>query len=412
MAIALLIVLYTLCFIVLIDRITKGSQVRLSRKEIAMAYCFKVAMGILYGFVFQKFYGGDDTWKAFNDSLNEYNKLLFQSGQFFKEIIPIDSYHKYPDFESGLRDFLENLEYNSLIKSLGIFNLLTFQNYYADVVFFNLFSFAGCYLLFKLFVETWKEKRLLIYLATFFIPPVTFWLSGIRSDSFVLLSIAIALYYFHSWLSKGRALHLIFFLLGLIGIFIFRMQFLMLVIPFFFSWWLTNRISSRPSVTFLSVLLLSAVIFFASSFFSGPLNLLNPVVQKQREFMSLKGNTEFQLNPLQPTIASFGKTLPQALANTFLRPLPWEARGALQLAAAAEMILFWCIFAVCISRTKQLIAKPLTWFIILFAVSAYLFIGLTVPFPGAIVRYKIVPELLLFLLFSAALPIKLKKIYI
>src|SRR3954462_3400247 len=128
--------------------------------------------------------------------------------------------------------------------------------------------------------------------------------------------------------------------------------------------------------------------------------------------MSLKGNTEFQLNRLEPNIPSFGKTFPQAFANTFLRPYPWEAKGALQLLASAEVIFFWCIFVLSISRLKQVIAEPLAWFILLFAVSAYLFIGLTVPFPGAIVRYKIVPELLLFVLFSVALPIKLKKIYI
>jgi hypothetical protein len=412
MAIVLLIILYTLCFIVIIERMTKGRQTRLSRKEIAIACCFKVAMGILYGFVFQKFYGGDDTWKAFNDSLNEYNKLLFQTGEFFKEIIPFDSFQKYPDFSSGLRDFLENLEYNSLIKSLGIFNVLSFQNYYADVVFFNLFSFAGSYLLFKLFAETWKDKRLIIYVATFFIPPVTFWLSGIRSDAFLLLSIAIALYYFHSWLIKKSGLHFIFFLLGLIGIFIFRMQLVMLLIPFFFAWWLTNWISQKPSIVFLSVLFISALIFFASSFMSGSLNLLNPVVEKQHEFMSLKGNTKFQLNRLEPNIPSFAKTFPQALANTFLRPYPWEAKGALQLLASVEVIFFWCIFVLSLSRLKKIIAEPLAWFILLFAVSAYLFIGLTVPFPGAIVRYKIVPELLLFMLFSVALPVKLKKIYI
>jgi hypothetical protein len=412
MAIVLLIILYTLCFIVIIDRMTKGRKTRLSRKEIAIAYCFKVAMGILYGFVFQKFYGGDDTWKAFNDSLNEYNKLLFQTGEFFKEIIPFDSFQKYPDFSSGLRDFLENLEYNSLIKSLGIFNLLSFQNYYADVVFFNLFSFAGSYLLFKLFAETWKEKRIMIYVATFFIPPVTFWLSGMRSDTFLLLSFGIALYYFHSWLIKKTGLHFIFFLLGLTGIFIFRLQLVMLLIPFFFAWWLANRISSRPSIVFLSVLFASTLIFFASSFVSGSLNLLKPVVEKQHEFMGLKGSTEFQLNRLEPNIPSFVKTFPQAFANTFLRPYPWEAKGALQLLASAEVIFFWCIFILSISRLKQVIAEPLTWFILLFAVSAYLFIGLTVPFPGAIVRYKIVPELLLFMLGSVALPIKLKKIYI
>ena len=149
--IVLLIILYTLCFIVIFDRITAKSKIRLSRKEIGFAFGFKVLMGIAYGWVFQKFYKGDDTWMFFYDSLNEYNKLLFQTGSFFREYLALDSIHKYPDFASNFRDFLENMEYNAIAKSLAFFNILGFQNYYTDVVFFNIFSFCGTYILFKLF---------------------------------------------------------------------------------------------------------------------------------------------------------------------------------------------------------------------------------------------------------------------
>src|SRR6059058_5000844 len=108
MAIVLLVIVFTLCIIVIFDRLTAKRTTRLSRKEIAFAFSFKVLLGVLYGWVFQKFYHGDDTWKYFYDSLNEYNKLLFQTGTFFKECLAIDSFHKYPDFANNFRDFIEN----------------------------------------------------------------------------------------------------------------------------------------------------------------------------------------------------------------------------------------------------------------------------------------------------------------
>src|SRR5436305_1397865 len=83
-------ILYSVCFIILFDRLTVRSKIRLSRKEIAFAFSFKVLLGILYGWVFQQFYKGDDTWMYFYDSLNEYNKLLFQTGTFFKEYLALD----------------------------------------------------------------------------------------------------------------------------------------------------------------------------------------------------------------------------------------------------------------------------------------------------------------------------------
>src|SRR5689334_21415181 len=216
MVIILLVILFTLLIIVIFDRLTINSSIRLSRKEIGFAFSFKVLMGVLYGWIFQRFYHGDDTWKLFYDSLNEYNKLLFQTGTFFREYLAIDSFHKYPDFASNFRDFLENMEYNATAKTLAFFNIFGFQNYFTDVVFFNIFSFCGGYLLFKLFATTSTRQRTLLYLACFFIPPVTFWLSGMRGDGPLLLCIGMIMYYFYSWQQQGKNKHLLLFILGCI----------------------------------------------------------------------------------------------------------------------------------------------------------------------------------------------------
>jgi hypothetical protein len=44
---------------------------------------------------------------------------------------------------------------------------------------------------------------------------------------------------------------------------------------------------------------------------------------------------------------------------------------------------------------KDLLCKPLILFSLSFGITLYIFIGYTIPFPGAIVRYKAIPELLL-----------------
>ena len=412
MVILLLVILYTLCLIVIFDRLTAKSKIRLSRKEIGFAISFKVLMGILYGWVFQKYYKGDDTWMYFNDSLNEYNKLLFQTGAFFKEYLALDSFHKYPDFASNFRDFVENLKYNAVAKSLAFFNLLSFQNYYIDVVFFNVFSFSGAYLLFKLFVANSGSRRTIIYLSTFFIPPVVFWLSGIRGDGLLLLCIGMTMYYFHAWTQNGRERHLLFFILGLIGIFIFRFQFFLISVPFFIAWWLCSHFNWKPLAVFFSTLIISLLIFFGSTILSSSFNLPTLVVSKQHEFLQLKGNTVFKLNPLQPNVVSFLSTFPQAFTNVFLRPYPWEAKGILQWAACGETFLFWCTLLIAISRINRITNMSLACFVFFFSFCVYLFIGYTVPFPGAIVRYRIIPELLLFLVLIPCLPFKLKKISI
>jgi hypothetical protein len=122
------------------------------------------------------------------------------------------------------------------------------------------------------------------------------------------------------------------------------------------------------------------------------------IARKQKQFFSLKG-TSFQLDSLQPTPSGFLKVFPQAAANTFVRPFPWETKGLLQLLSSAETIIFWLVICLAVwQRDEQWrlrISNPVIVFMLCLSVSVYLFIGYIVPFPGAIVRYKAIPELLI-----------------
>jgi hypothetical protein len=44
---------------------------------------------------------------------------------------------------------------------------------------------------------------------------------------------------------------------------------------------------------------------------------------------------------------------------------------------------------------REALKKPLNLFSLTFGIIFYIFIGYVIPFPGAIVRYKAIPELLL-----------------
>jgi hypothetical protein len=227
-----------------------------------------------------------------------------------------------------------------------------------------------------------------------------------------LLSIGLTLYYFQAWI-KGRNLKYFFcFLIGFIGTLVFRIQFFMVLVPFLLAWGLTLSYLWRPWKVFTTVFILSVVFFFGSSLVSQEFNLPSLVVHKQHEFLELKGNTRFALNRLEPTINSFATTLPQATINLFFRPYPWEAKGPMQLAAVAEIVFFWIVILWGLRSITLINSIPLAWFVLYFGICTYLLIGYTVPFPGAFVRYKIIPELLFFLLFLPLLPVKLKKMNI
>jgi hypothetical protein len=66
---------------------------------------------------------------------------------------------------------------------------------------------------------------------------------------------------------------------------------------------------------------------------------------------------------------------------------------------AAAIMVFWGLVLLAIIKKemhwKHILCKPLILFSLSFGITLYIFVGYTIPFPGAIVRYKAVPELLL-----------------
>jgi hypothetical protein len=182
------------------------------------------------------------------------------------------------------------------------------------------------------------------------------------------------------------------------GIIIFRSQVILLVIPALTAWYISVKFNRKPVATFIWVFGMGGLLFFATAWVSPSKNLPGVIVNRQQSFMALQG-TRFTLDSLQPSFTGFARVLPQAVSHTFVRPYIWEAKGALQLMTAVEIIVCWLLVLTAIIKKeihwKQTLTRPLLLFSLCFGITLYIFIGFTIPFPGAIVRYKAIPELLL-----------------
>lgn len=377
--------------------------------EVMLAYGTKIIFGCLYGYIFLHFYQGDDTWALHARSITEKQMLLDDPYHFFLEFTPgtaIKNGNSIIDI-AGL--YLNDLEYCLQAKTLGIINLISQDNYFVNVVFWNFFIFWGHYWLFKLLVKEFPAKRKFYFILIFLFPPALFWLSGIRSDGLIFFSCSLLLLYFHHWLSTHRFSSLVLWIAGFFGILIFRAALGALLVPALLSWWLANRFTQKPLRWFIWVYFLAAFIFFVSTIFPS-YSLPDIVVKRQQEFMQLKG-TAFSLDTLQPTVKSFAAVFHQAAINTFIRPFAWEAKGVLQWMAALDILIFWGMLVFVFLRPepdwKRIIAHPLILLFFFWAASLYLFIGYSIPFPGAIVRYKIIGEI--YLLAALGTMIKLPR---
>jgi Dolichyl-phosphate-mannose-protein mannosyltransferase len=385
----------------LVHRITRGSIIKLSLYQLLLFLAGKILAGAVYGYLFKRFYNGDDTWGLHHDSIVQYQRLLHTPGVFFHDLISTRPVPLTGEFYFKSGDYLVDLEFAFTTKTLALFNLLSHGNYYINMALFNVVGFWGVYFLYKLVAERLNEgARPLTAAVLFLFPPTLFWLSGIRTEGLLLLFTGILLYRFSKWLAQKKWVDALICFICFGMSFLLRNGFALVLLPALLAWWMSARYSISSIKAFgYTYALCAALVVTASLVLPVQWNALQVIAARQHEFMELKGNTRFMLTRLESNPLSFLKVLPEAVINTALRPAVWEARGLLQWFAAVENILVALLAVatvwVWLRERPVLRAAPVGWALLLAALGNYIIIGYICPFPGAIVRYKIIPELFL-----------------
>ena len=364
----------------------------MNKPQLLAGFAVKVLLGLLYGYIFLHYYSGDDTWKFFRASLAETELLLNNPKLFFiNEFTPANALQTGRTHFEVIIIYLNDLQYVLLVKSMAVMNLVTRGNYYINVVIFNAIVFFGHYWLYLLMSGLFPLKKKLYYLIIFFFVPAVFWLSGIRVDGLLFFFLSMLLYYLCGKHPKNFNRTLLI-AIGFTGVLICRPQVAVLTSLAAIAWYVTS-LRQRPVLVFGTVYLIAILIFFIPG-----INISGKIAQKQIDFSSLKG-TKFRLDKLDASPVSYIKVLPQAAGNTFLRPLPWETKGFLQLMASAEIVAFWMIILASViyrhEYWKLRLFQPVVLMMLVLGITIYMLIGYIVPFPGAIVRYKSIPEILI-----------------
>ncbi len=374
---------------------------------------FKIFMGCLYGWVFLHFYSGDDTWNYFNESKDETGLLLRHPLQFINEFLPSYSF-KTTDYHFGkaILFYIDHFERWFMIKGMAFLNLLSGKNYYINVLLFEFLTIPGPLLLFKLLAKEFPQRIGVNFLLVFFIPSVIFWCSGIRAEALLLLFMVLMIYNSQAYARKPGVLRVFGILAGLLGMLLIRYQFLLLFLPAFLAFSLSLRKKENSPLYFKLIYILGALIFLASLFLPPAYQFSRPVQQSQENFFRLQGNTRYQLDSLKPGPLSFIRILPQAAANSILRPYPWEGKSMLQSISSVDVIFMIAglIYFILGPRRREQINHPIYWLFLFYGISQLIGIGITVPFPGAIVRYRSIAFLMMALFLYAGNPLLQRKL--
>ncbi len=360
-----------------------------------MAGIFYGWIGIYYGQFAYMF----DTWGYHELSVTEYKLLFNDPSAYFSNLFYSGYENKYGNFFASENSWWNDLKSNMFIKFLSVINIFSFGNYYVNVIFYSFISFIGPVAIYRVFNDVFPGKKIQVMLATFLIPSFAYWTSGVHKDGLVFMALSLIIYHVYFALKQNRfSFSKVFpLLISFIIILSFRNFLLVILVPALVAWILSNKYPKKIPLIFISVYFISAILFFTLRYISPGFDFPQAVVNKQKAFKALQGNSGIEFPDMKPTVGSFVTNTPRALSSTTLRPHPGDVRHILSMAAATETAFLLFLFILfLIWRTGGIRSSYFIWFCIFFSFSFLLLIGFTVNFLGAIVRYRsiILPFLL------------------
>jgi len=393
----LLFVAYLVFFAWLVTKVKFFTRTGLSKPQLIIIFLLKIMAGIFYGWI-GLYYGGlaqmQDTWGFHANSLTE-SQLLFDNPREYFTNLFRDPYEDGVTKFFGTTDsFWNDLKGNLFIKVLSIFNLLSDGHYYVNVIFYAFITLFGAIGIYRVMVDVFPGRKMVILLATFLVPSFLYWTSGIHKEGLIFTGISVIIYctYFGIKEKKFGLKRTLCMLFGILLLLTLRNFLIIILVPALLAWVLASRWPKYGLYIFSSLYIFFVILFFTARYINPSLDFPQAVVNKQQEFKQIKaGNSTIPMTDLEPSAASFLKNTPQAINLSAIRPYPSDVRHILSLAAAIEIDIILLIFVLYLlfrTNGKDQAAKNLMYFCLFFSFSLLLAIGFSVNNLGAIVRYR------------------------
>ena len=398
----LLFAAYLVLFAWLVTKIRFFTSSGLSHPQIIIIFLLKVMAGIFYGWI-GLYYGNlaqmVDTWGFHYHSIAEYRLLQTDPQEYFTNLF-------HNPYEDGLKNFFDStdsywndLKGNVFIKVLSILNIFSFGHYYVNVIFFSFITMFGAMAIFRVMDDVLPGRKIIIMLATFFIPSFIYWTSGIHKDGLIFTGISFIIYSIYFSLKEKRISFIrgSMIFLGLLLLLVLRNFLLIIILPAILAWLLSIKWPKYTIAVFATVYVISITVFFTARYIQPRFDFPQAVVTKQQDFLKLGGGSAVPIKELEPNAISFLINIPQAINLSTIRPFPKDVKHILSLAAAVEIDILLLMFLLFLFFRKDgLRSRQLIYFCVFFSFTLLLTIGFTVNNLGAIVRYRsiIIPFLI------------------
>ena len=391
-----LIVIYISLFSFLILKTRLFRLQLLSRQFILIIFLLKAAASFLYGYIHYT-NGWNDTFAFFDASKmaaqmwpeHPWKYLRFIFGPTMDQNLP-PAYQEATEVKAIPYYNLQRSGF--IVRANSLIQIFSLGYYSVHCIFFAFLSLIGIVQVYRFFAPHLPSKKRLLTCFLFFTPSILYWTSGAHKDALIILGLGLILWSFSRLMKTKQIVWLILFLITCSYSYFARDYTFLLFVPALLAYAISDVLKSNPLFTYGSLYALLVILFFGLKYLHPTLNFPAEFVEVQSHFLSLSGESNFDMEPLQPTFSSFMAALPNAFYNILAKPNINSTHSFLSTLSVIENILlvFCAIFMLLSTSVRKLSSqqKNIALFCFAFAISFYLLLGLTVSNVGAIVRYK------------------------
>jgi|694.fasta_scaffold24608_4 hypothetical protein len=273
-------------------------------------------------------------------------------------------------------------------KYMTFANLFSLGNLYTNAIFYNFLFFIGQLLLYKTFYTMQPQKKYLFLLGIFLIPSIIFWCSGIHKDGWILSGVGALVYLTHLNQIQFKVKYLFGILLVLLFLLFMRYFYFICLLPPYLMWLITAK-SKWKLTSFCLAYGLGFLLFFNLKSINPRIDPMQLVVNRQTEFIAIRGYSDMRLPHLDNSVGSFIDLFPIALNHVFTKPnFDWNGPWKYRVAALDNYLVLLLIGISLFYLKRKNFNHSMPLMLLFLSLSVLLFIGYSVPNAGALVRYK------------------------
>lgn len=398
-----LIGVYSLLFLTFVYKSKMFSIRYLRPSTLVLFAAIKIFAALLYYWLYSEiptfydsehyFRDGNVVFSAIQESPLYYLHLLLLPNNYFPEPEHLCSYID----DMGLwYDFTGY----TIVRVNAFIRLFSFGYVSIHFLFFSFLSFIGAFYLFRFFAKVTTLSEYYILGVLFLVPEIVFWTSGLHKEALVLFSSGILIYNTYQYSlrsSKWRLVLIIFSLAFLANV---RMYMTLILLPALIAYYWNEKSKIKAIIPYFvtyGVVLLSVIAYDVIA--PNSKRLAYKITEFQYAFINSTGNTSFPTEVVSNSWSRIIQLFPEHFVNGFMYPLYNQCvSNWCRLSSIMSMILVGIlVLSLFKIKYRYLLNNTIALFCFSIGFSLMGVIGVVVSNAGAIVRYRSIALIFIFI---------------